>query len=80
MKCKHENISIIEYGTSQTSHDRDSGGEWTHVSDIGHYTGVIEVTCYDCGFNRRYGRNRPQWIEKLVGEIANNYKEIRVLN
>lgn len=70
--CKHNNISIIEFGTATISHDRELDGHWSHVSDTGRLTGIIEVTCYQCGFSKTYGRKRPKWVLKYMEEFYIN--------
>lgn len=66
MRCKHEFINITEFGTSWTHHELEEG-EWSHHSDIGSYTGTIDVHCYDCGLEKTYhSSNRPKWLVKLL--------------
>ena len=67
--CKHKIVSIVELASAVTSHDREENGEWTHVSEFGHLTGIIEVTCYECGLSRTYGRKRPKWVVKYIEEF-----------
>lgn len=70
MRCKHENISIIEVGTSFTYHDREKDGVWTHHNDFGDYTGTVYVKCFQCGFHKTfYYRNRPKWLMERLKEI-----------
>lgn len=68
-RCKHDCVGITEFGTSATTHYRDDDGSWSHDSDFGDYTGVIEVECPDCGYKRRFGQRRPKWVEKLMAEL-----------
>jgi len=69
--CKHENISIIEYGTAYTNHIREMNGKWNHFSNTGDYTGIIEVKCYECDLQHRYTKRRPKWLKKRMDEYLN---------
>lgn len=68
--CKHLDIEIEEMGTSITSHRREDGGTWSHVSEYGDYTGTIYVHCYDCGFEKKYISNYPKWLQRYLDEIC----------
>ena len=79
-RCKHENITITEYGRSSTWHHReckDGRWFWMHDSDFGDYAGKILVCCRDCGFQKEYTKNRPKWVQKhfeqATTERRNNY-------
>lgn len=65
-QCKHTNVRIIEEATGYTTHVW-SGDRWLHDSSFGDYTGVVEVTCFDCGFSGRYTPSRmPKWLQKRL--------------
>ena len=68
-KCKHERVYIAELGTMATGHQRDMDGVWVHRSVPGDYTGIVEVTCDDCGYFKRFGKRRPKWVERCLAEI-----------
>jgi hypothetical protein len=68
--CKHERVSITEYATASTQHDRESDGVWTHSSALGDYTGKIFVHCYDCDLKKTYTKSRPGWIKKRLEETG----------
>ncbi len=70
MRCKHQNIEIIEYMTASTWHKRVGDKEWLHDSDVGDYTGTVEVHCPDCGLRRIYGReSRPKWLREMMRDF-----------
>lgn len=67
--CEHRLISIVEFGTATTSHDREVNGEWTHFSKVGGYTDIIVVQCHECGLSRRYKKkNIPKWLTGRMNE------------
>ena len=65
MKCRHDNLEIVEYGTATTVHHRIKG-EWHHWSDTGDYAGKVWVKCRDCGLNREYTKNKPKWLVNII--------------
>jgi hypothetical protein len=68
--CKHEKISINEIGDWFSHHDRNKNGIWTHYQTPGNYFNYIDVTCDDCGLNRRYYKKRlPKWLKDYLGEV-----------
>jgi len=73
MRCKHLLIEIVELGTAYTSHVRARSHEWSHDSSFSDYgQGTIEVTCYDCGYHRRFGKRRPRWVKDAFYEAVLN--------
>ena len=69
-RCNHSKIHIIEYGTALTYHDREEDGYWSNVSDVGHYTGAIDVKCDDCKLDRTYYRsNTPNWLKQYLEDM-----------
>jgi hypothetical protein len=70
MRCTHTtNVELLEFGVAVTSHIVE-GVIISHDSSFGDYTGQIQVTCLDCGFQRRYGRNRPRWVQELFANVT----------
>lgn len=73
MKCKHENIEIIEYGSMNTAHARSDDGTWDSWSDVGSYSGKLRVFCPDCNYNRefnKYSKDLPSWIKKHLSDLG----------
>ena len=75
-RCRHDSVEIVEYITSMTLHIRNGiTREWIH-NDFGDYTGSIAVYCPECGYAGRFARNRPLWVQRVLGDaVSTDWRE-----
>lgn len=72
MKCKHQNNLVISVEETVTSlYTRFSDGTTVVDSDPGSATGKLSFHCRDCGYQKAFGRTRPQWLVMLLAEFDN---------
>ena len=72
-RCSHKRIAIIESGTWETSHDRDTEEpvSWFHNHEPSSYHDMVDVICAECGLSRRYSKRRaPKWLRRFLDEIG----------
>ena len=70
-RCKHPNIVILEYCEEVQAHEFVNGQYDDTTSDAGLLLDYIDVSCSDCGLERRYYRGRwlPKWIARRIREM-----------
>lgn len=68
MKCKHSRLTIKELWSSYFEHQRYPDGDWSSYAADGESTGVVIVSCRDCGYQRRFTKRRPRWVARMLAE------------
>jgi len=70
-RCKHPNCIIKEHINAWAIWSiSDSELVDDGVSAADSPSGMVQFTCYDCGLDKTFKRNKPKWLKQYMQQIA----------